>query len=58
MKVAVLPGDGIGPEIISQACRVLSALKMDIEMQEAPVGDAAYALRGDPLPEKTLALAM
>jgi 3-isopropylmalate dehydrogenase len=57
MKVAVLPGDGIGPEIISQARRVLSALKMDIEMQEAPVGGAAYALHGDPLPEKTLALA-
>jgi 3-isopropylmalate dehydrogenase len=57
MKVAVLPGDGIGPEIISQARRILAALKMDIEMQEAPVGGAAYALHGDPLPEKTLSLA-
>jgi 3-isopropylmalate dehydrogenase len=57
MKVAVLPGDGIGPEIISQARRILAALKMDIEMQEAPVGGTAYALHGDPLPEKTLALA-
>jgi 3-isopropylmalate dehydrogenase len=57
MKVAVLPGDGIGPEIISQARRVLSALKIDIEMHEAPVGGTAYALHGDPLPEKTLALA-
>ena len=57
MKVAVLPGDGIGPEIISQARRVLSALKLDLEMQEAPVGGAAYAALGDPLPEKTLSLA-
>jgi 3-isopropylmalate dehydrogenase len=56
-KVAVLPGDGIGPEIISQARRVLSALKIDVEMHEAPVGGAAYEQQGDPLPEKTLALA-
>jgi len=56
MKVAVLPGDGIGPEIIAQARRVLSALKLDLEMQEAPVGGAAYAAHGDPLPEKTLSL--
>jgi len=57
MKVAVLPGDGIGPEIIAQARRVLSALKLNLEAQEAPVGGAAYAAHGDPLPEKTLALA-
>jgi 3-isopropylmalate dehydrogenase len=57
MKVAVLPGDGIGPEIIAQARRVLSALKLNLEMQEAPVGGAAYAAHGDPLPEKTLSLA-
>ena len=57
MKVAVLPGDGIGPEIIAQARRVLSALKVDIEMQEAPVGGAAYAARGDPLPPETLEVA-
>src|SRR5258706_15475790 len=56
-KIAVLPGDGIGPEIIAQARRVLSKLKLDLEMQEAPVGGAAYAAHGDPLPEKTLALA-
>jgi 3-isopropylmalate dehydrogenase len=57
MKVAVLPGDGIGPEIIAQARRVLSALKLNLEAQEAPVGGAAYAAHGDPLPEKTLSLA-
>jgi 3-isopropylmalate dehydrogenase len=57
MKVAVLPGDGIGPEIVAQARRLLSALKLDIEMQEAVVGGAGYAAHGDPLPEKTLSLA-
>jgi 3-isopropylmalate dehydrogenase len=57
MNVAVLPGDGIGPEIISQARRVLAALKLDLELQEAPVGGTAYAAHGDPLPEKTLSLA-
>jgi 3-isopropylmalate dehydrogenase len=57
MKVAVLPGDGIGPEIISQAVRVLAKLKLPLETQEAPVGGAAYAASGDPLPEKTLNLA-
>jgi 3-isopropylmalate dehydrogenase len=56
-KVAVLPGDGIGPEIIEQALRVLSALKVDLEIQEEPVGGTAYAAHGDPLPEKTLSLA-
>jgi 3-isopropylmalate dehydrogenase len=57
MNVAVLPGDGIGQEIIAQARKVLSALKLNLEMQEAPVGGTAYAAQGDPLPEKTLGLA-
>jgi 3-isopropylmalate dehydrogenase len=57
MKVAVLPGDGIGPEIVRQACRVLEKLDLRIQLQEAPVGGAAYAAHGHPLPEKTLALA-
>src|SRR3954468_11129094 len=57
MKVAVLPGDGIGPEIISQALRVLQKLELKIQFQETAVGGAAYAASGDPLPEKTLALA-
>ncbi len=55
MKVAVLPGDGIGPEIVAQARRVLDALRLPIEYAEAPVGGAAYAASGDPLPPATLA---
>ncbi|HUQ25821.1 MAG TPA: 3-isopropylmalate dehydrogenase [Burkholderiales bacterium] len=57
MNVAVLPGDGIGPEIIAQALRVLKKLELKIQFQETPVGGAAYAASGDPLPEKTLSLA-
>jgi len=57
VNVAILPGDGIGPEIISQALRVLNKLELKIEFQESPVGGAAYAAHGDPLPEKTLSLA-
>ena len=59
MKIAVLPGDGIGPEITEQAMRVLGALAGDglsIEMQTAPVGGAGYDSVGDPLPEATLKL--
>jgi 3-isopropylmalate dehydrogenase len=56
VKVAVLPGDGIGPEIIAQALRVLSALQLNISFQPEPVGGAAYAIHGDPLPPRTLAL--
>jgi len=57
MRVAVLPGDGIGPEIIAQATRLLRKLGLALEMEEAPVGGAGYASAGDPLPPKTLALA-
>jgi 3-isopropylmalate dehydrogenase len=57
MKVAVLPGDGIGPEIISQALMVLKKLELGIQFQEAPVGGAAYAAHGDPLPPATLQIA-
>jgi len=57
MKVAVLPGDGIGPEIIAQALKVLGRLGLPLELQEAPVGGAAYDAVGDPLPAATLALA-
>ena len=57
MKIAVLPGDGIGPEIVAQAVKVLNALSIGIEMQEAPIGGAGYEAAGDPLPEATLALA-
>ena len=57
MKVAVLPGDGIGPEIIAQACRVLEKLNLEIRFQEAPVGGAGYEAAGDPLPAATLQIA-
>src|SRR5207248_3855477 len=57
MKVAVLPGDGIGPEIIAQALKVLRKLGLALEVQEAPVGGAGYESSGDPLPPTTLALA-
>jgi len=57
MKLAVLPGDGIGPEIIAQATRVLRKLGLPLEMEEAPVGGAGYAAAGDPLPPNTLRLA-
>jgi 3-isopropylmalate dehydrogenase len=57
MKVAVLPGDGIGPEIVAQACSVLRKLELDLEFSEAPVGGAGFDAAGDPLPEKTLSLA-
>ena len=57
MKLAVLPGDGIGPEIVAEALKVLRKLDLRLEIQEAPVGGAAYASQGHPLPDKTLALA-
>ena len=56
-KIAVLPGDGIGPEIVEQAVRVLKALGCDFEMEYADVGGVAYANHGHPLPEATLKLA-
>ncbi|MBV2180317.1 MAG: 3-isopropylmalate dehydrogenase [Castellaniella sp.] len=57
-KIAVLPGDGIGPEIVEQAVRVLRALDLDLSFTEAPVGGAAYAAQGHPLPQSTLDLAL
>jgi len=57
MKIAILPGDGIGPEIIEQAVRVLNALDEKFEMETAPVGGAGYEAHGHPLPDATLALA-
>jgi len=57
MRVAVLPGDGIGPEIMAQALAVLQRLALPLELAEAPVGGAAVEQTGDPLPERTLALA-
>jgi 3-isopropylmalate dehydrogenase len=57
MKIAVLPGDGIGTEIVAEAVKVLRALGLDLEMESALVGGAAYEAHGHPLPEATLKLA-
>jgi len=60
-KVLVLPGDGIGPEIVAEAVKVLQALNasgaIDITLQDGLVGGAAYDAAGDPLPEETLSAA-
>jgi 3-isopropylmalate dehydrogenase len=60
MKIAVLAGDGIGPEIIAQAMKALEVLKRDglkLELEAAPYGGAGYDAHGDPLPPSTLKLA-
>jgi len=57
MKIAVLPGDGIGPEVTHEAVRVIEALDLGIDLQWAPVGGAAYKAHGHPLPADTLAVA-
>ena len=57
MKIAILPGDGIGTEIVAEAVKVLRALELPMELEQAPVGGAAYEASGHPLPEATLALA-
>jgi len=54
--IALLPGDGIGPEVVAEARRVLDALALDLTFEEAPVGGAAYLAQGQPLPPATLAL--
>ncbi|NPC56234.1 3-isopropylmalate dehydrogenase [Caenimonas soli] len=57
MKIAVLPGDGIGTEIVAEAVKVLNVLDLKFEMETALVGGAAYEANGHPLPEATLKLA-
>jgi len=58
MLIALLPGDGIGPEVIAEARRVLDAVCGDkLSFEEAPVGGAAYKAEGHPLPARTLDLA-
>ncbi len=60
MKIAVLPGDGIGPEIVAQAVKVMDALRSDglaIEMEYAHIGGAGYDAAGDPFPPTTEKLA-
>src|ERR1700680_2410157 len=60
VKIALLPGDGIGPEILAEAVKLLERLRRDglpIETESAPIGGAGYAAAGQPLPESTLQLA-
>ncbi|MBS3934535.1 MAG: 3-isopropylmalate dehydrogenase [Sulfuritalea sp.] len=57
MKICVLPGDGIGPEITAEAVRVLRALDLKLEMEEALLGGCAVDATGDPYPEATRKLA-
>ncbi len=60
-KILLLPGDGIGPEIVAEARRVLEALRqhhgLGCELETAPIGGAGYDAVGQPLPEETLAQA-
>ncbi|MDP2793886.1 MAG: 3-isopropylmalate dehydrogenase [Sulfurisoma sp.] len=57
MKICVLPGDGIGPEITAEAVRVLQALDLKFEMEEALLGGCAVDATGNPYPEATQMLA-
>lgn len=57
MKIAMLPGDGIGTEIVAEAEKVLKALGRSFEFEFADVGGVAYERHGHPLPQATLALA-
>jgi len=60
MKIAVLPGDGVGPEVIAEAMKVLDVLGREglrFEAEQALVGGAAYDATGDPIPEATLQVA-
>ena len=57
MKIAILPGDGIGTEIMAEAVKVLNVLDLSFETETALVGGAAYEAHGHPLPEATLKLA-
>ena len=58
MKICVLPGDGIGPEIVAEAVRVLRALDLKFEMEEALLGGGAVDATGNPYPEATQKLAL
>ncbi len=61
MKIAVLPGDGIGSEIVAQAAKVLEALRREglkIEMEYAHIGGVGYDVAGDPFPAATEKLAL
>ncbi|HEX7394688.1 MAG TPA: isocitrate/isopropylmalate dehydrogenase family protein [Anaerolineaceae bacterium] len=53
-RICLLPGDGIGPEVIGQAARVLLALELDLIFEQGEIGFGAYQKLGSPLPEETL----
>ena len=61
MKIAILPGDGIGIEIMAEAVKVLDCLRsdfgLDVETEQGLVGGAGYDAHGKPLPDETLQLA-
>ena len=57
MKIAILPGDGIGVEIVAEAVRVMDVLDLPFETETALVGGTAYEAHGHPLPDSTLQLA-
>ena len=57
MKIAILPGDGIGPEITKQAVKILDAFDLTKDIEYAPIGGSAFELHNDPLPTGTLDLA-
>ena len=54
MKIAVLPGDGIGPEIIEQAVKIIAKVSPNDELNYSPIGGAGYDSFGKPLPDETL----
>jgi homoisocitrate dehydrogenase len=55
-RVCILPGDGIGPEVIGEAVRLLEAMKLPLELSDPyPIGFGAYEAHGAPLPDETLA---
>ncbi|HCL71230.1 MAG TPA: 3-isopropylmalate dehydrogenase, partial [Gammaproteobacteria bacterium] len=60
MKIAVLPGDGIGPEIMAEALRVLDYIiddeGLDVKMESGSLGAQAYFEYGDPFPDYTKAI--
>lgn len=53
-KIALLPGDGIGPEVIDAAEQVLHAVNLDMDFSRAEIGFGAYERLGTPLPDSTL----
>ena len=57
MKIAILPGDGIGPEIISQAVKVLKFFGLSESLSYSSIGGAGYDEFKDPLPQATLKVA-